>query len=270
MSTFLIIAVNYNAYHYIDQFLSSIDTAAAHVSNMRVTVAIADNSVEPIQKISTNYPHIKVLVYAFHQNYGYLGGALRIYNEIQQDYNYVAISNIDLTLNEDFFSQLSLLDTQHIGWIAPDIYTPRTQTHENPNITTRPSKAKFLVWLTIYSFPLLYKLYHFLYQLRHNTPIHTTSSNIIYCGHGSFMLFTSLFTQHFPQLSYPCFMYGEEIFIGELMRQANLPVLYCPNLHIINIGKASVSALPSKQVFNWSKQSLKYIYTHFFMHQPIQ
>lgn len=263
MKKVLIIGVNYNSYDYVDSFLKSINKAASFCHEAEVEVVIADNTIENKQEINIDYDYLKVQTFSF-PNLGYFGAALNVYSNLKNEYDFIAISNIDLTMDEAFFVHLNQSTTTGIAWIAPDIYTPRTNTHENPNLLHRPSKFKFAVWMTIYSCPLIYQLYHWLYKMRHKKPLPVSSEKYIYSGHGSFILLTSEFKKVFPQLTFPCFMYGEEIFLAELIRQTNMKVQFVPTVKIMNIGKASVNQLPSKQVFHWSKESLKYLFSHFF------
>lgn len=263
MKKLLIIGVNYNSYSYVDSFLESINKAACLCPELEVEVVIADNTIENRQEIGTDYSSIKVQTITF-PNLGYFGTALNVYNNLKKEYDYIAISNVDLILDEEFFVQLNRAKTSGIAWIAPDIYTPRTNTHENPNMHHRPSKCKFYVWKAIYSCSLIYRLYQQLYKIRHNKLLSVLSEMPIYSGHGSFILLTSEFKKTFPQLQFPGFMYGEEIYLAEIIRQTSLKVLFMPVMKIQNIGRVSVSQLPTKQISKWSKESLKILFNLFF------
>lgn len=243
MKNILLICVNYKSDDVLQVFLKSVQYAAERVKGaLQVDIEVADNS---------------------EQNLGYLGGALPIYNAKAQDYDFVSISNVDLQLAENFFEQLLAIDTTDIGWIAPDIYTEKILRHENPFMLSRPTEKNFWIWNLIYSCTFIYRIYHRLYVWKSRKTLEHPAREI-YAGHGSFMLFTKAFTQQYPSLSFPGFMYGEEIYMAELVRSVHLKVQYAPTLRIANIGNISTGLLNQKQKSNWSKESLNAIHKQFF------
>jgi hypothetical protein len=243
MKKYLLICVNYKSDEALQQFVESVHRAAMAVEGkMKVDIEVADNS---------------------ENNLGYLGGAFPIYNSRARNYDFVSISNVDLELASDFFEQLLLIDTKDLGWIAPDIYTARIDRHENPYMLSRPTKRNFIVWDIIYSYTLFYRMYHALHLLKNkNSKVYPACK--IYAGHGSFMLFTRAFIDQYPELHYPTFMYGEEIYMAELVRATQLKVRYIPTLRIANTGNISTGLVNQTQKSAWSKESLYAIKNQFF------
>ncbi len=243
MKKYLLIAVTYHSDDALHSFVESVHRAAQRVANeMQIDIEIADNGKD---------------------NKGYLGGALPVYNTKAQGYDFVSISNVDLELAEDFFEHLLTIDTNGIGWLAPDIYTDKINRHENPYMLSRPTKRNFFIWNTIYSSTWIYRLYHGLYVLKSKKTKEFPSCEM-YAGHGSFMLFTSHFVTKNPELSFPGFMYGEEIYFAELVRAAQLKTQYDPTLRIANVGNISTGLVNQAQKSKWSKASLRAIYKQFF------
>ena len=243
MKKILLICVTYHSDSELHAFKESVRRAAERVKgSLQVDIEVADNGQD---------------------NKGYLGGAQEIYNQKAQGYDFVSISNVDLTLAEDFFEQLLAMDEKGIGWIAPDIYTNKINRHENPYMLNRPTKRNFCIWNTIYSCTWIYRLYYRLYLLKsQKTKIYPACE--IYAGHGSFMLFTKAFVNAYPELQFPGFMYGEEIYMAELVQVSGLKVQYMPTLRIANTGNVNTGLINQKQKSKWSKQSLHAIYIHFF------
>lgn len=243
MKKILVIAVTYHSDKELQTFLESVRCAAERVKDtVQVDVEVADNGQD---------------------NKGYLGGAQEVYNKKAQGYDYVSISNVDLQLAEDFFEQLLAVETNGIGWIAPDIYTDKINRHENPYMLSRPTKRNFCIWNIIYSSTLIYRLYHRLYLLK-SRKCRIYPACTIYAGHGSFMLFTEAFMEHNPEIHFPGFMYGEEIYLAELNRTAGLKTIYEPTLRIANTGNISTGLINQAQKSAWSKESLRAIYKQFF------
>ena len=243
MKKLLLIPVTYHSDEALHAFVESVHRAAKRVEGeMQVDIEIADNGLD---------------------NKGYLGGALPIYNAKAKGYDFVAITNVDLELAEDFFEQLLAIKDKGIGWIAPDIYTDKINRHENPYMRTRPTKRNFAIWNIIYSSTFIYRLYHQLYLLKSR---HTNVSpeGDIYAGHGSFMLFTKSFVTKNSEIHFPGFMYGEEIYLAELTHKAGLRVRYIPSLRIANVGNINTGLINQAQKSQWSKESLRAIYKEFF------
>ena len=243
MKKILLICVTYHSDKELHTFVESVHRAAERVKGkIQVDIEVADNGQD---------------------NRGYLGGALPIYNAKAKDYDFVSISNVDLQLAEDFFEHLLAVDTNGIGWMAPDIYTDKINRHENPYMMSRPTKRNFRIWNIIYSSTLIYRFYHRLYVLK-GRKAKTYPACGIYAGHGSFMLFTKAFVERNPVLQFSGFMYGEEIYLAELVRKAGLNVQYVPTLRIANIGNINTGLINQAQKSKWSKESLHAIYKAFF------
>ena len=244
MKSYLLICVTYKSDEALQTFLSSVSEAASRVKDtLRVDVEVVDNS---------------------EHNLGYLGGALTVYNRLATQYDFVSISNVDLQLRADFFEQLLLIEDEGIGWLAPDIYTPEQQRHENPYMLTRPTRYNFFIWDIIYSSVLIFKLYYLLHLIKGKVT-KTYPPMTLYAGHGAFMLFTKHFVQAYPQVQFPSFMYNEEIYLAELVREAGLSVYYAPTLRMDNIGGVSTGRISQKQKSEWNRQSLQMIKKKFFV-----
>ena len=243
MKKYLLICVTYHTDEALHAFVESVHRAAERVKGqMQVDIEVADNGKD---------------------NRGYLGGALSIYNAKAQGYDFVSISNVDLELAPDFFEQLVKINVSDTGWLAPDIYTDKINRHENPYMLSRPKKRNFFIWNIIYSNTFIYRLYHALYVLKSQKSKEYPSCEI-YAGHGSFMLFTKAFVEQYPELHFPGFMYGEEIWLAELTRASKLGVLYDPSLRIENTGNISTGLINQAQKSKWSKESLNFIFNQFF------
>lgn len=263
MKSIHLIAVNYHSYGLVERFLRSADAAAARCKDFRVTVTIADNDAQELWQ-APELEHIECNVEAIKENVGYLGAAQRIWNKdgnnISEEYDYVCISNVDLELAPDFFEVLYNYETPHnCGWIVPDIFTPAAHSHENPFMATRPTRTNFIIWKIIYSSMTVYRLYNHLSAWRKRNARRVDKGCVIYAGHGSFMLFTSFFAKQNPEINFPGFMYGEELFFAELVRRCGAITVYAPELRISNVGKVSTGAVSQQIKSAWSLSSLKAI-----------
>lgn len=260
----LIVCVNYNSYRELVKYLSSIDASAKEINTMNVDVIVADNStaVEPISIDMYKYIHISVRKL---DNIGYLTGAQYVINnEDVLAYDYVVISNVDIQMSENFFSVLALIEnTKEVAWIAPKIYSNDENRDRNPKVMTRYSKKKLQLLYYMYKYPLLFYLYTMTAYKRKK--LHPQYSEMdIYAGHGSFMLLTRSFFDSYKKIEYPIFLFGEELYLAELVRKANKKVRYIPSLIIEDNEHVSTSTLKKKSYFKYNQESIKYILDKFY------
>ena len=204
-----------------------------------------------------------------HDNIGYLSSALDVINSLDISlYSYICITNVDLTVELDFFQKLLDLTVQKdVAWIAPSIYSKQELRDKNPQRQYRCSSRKILALRFLYNIPILYNAYIKLIYCRKSK--NASNANYepgikIYCGHGSFMIFTKAFFSSFSKIEWPCFLFCEELFLGELIRLTGLSVVYEPSLKIIDKEHVSTGALPGKNFFKYNKESLKFIWDKFY------
>lgn len=265
----LIVCVNYNSYPELKNYLASIETSVVACSlPCQVDVWVADNSSEKEVVDVAQYKHITVQVKPL-DNLGYLGGAAAIINNLSNlsDYDFVIISNVDLVVKASFFYQLLYNDTgttlQDVVWIAPKLYSIVEKRDKNPRLLKRYSKKRLLLLLLMYHFPLL----HFIYTstlYKRKSYSGDVNARYIYAGHGSMMIFTNKFFQYYPKLEYPAFLYGEEIYLAELVRKIGMHVYYNPRIEVKDIEHVSTAKMKSSFFYQCNKEALKYIISAFY------
>lgn len=267
----MIFCVTYKSYDYLRTFMTSVERAAAKAEGLcHVTLCVGDNTTDQWEDVPVDLtPHCTLHVFPYHLNLGYLGCALKMMSEIGWnkvgDADYTIISNVDLTLDEDLLC--TLISTEwptDAGWLAPDIYTQRLDHHDNPFQMHRPRPHDFLRWKILYSHPLVYEFLERVYHLRgkHQSP--HTQQEAIYAGHGSLMLFTSRFMKKHADLRFPAFMYGEELFLAELVRRDGLLTYYCPSLQVSNVGRVSTGNYNYSWLCRQNRQSLRTLRKLYF------
>lgn len=265
----LIVPVNYNSYDYLDSYLKSVSEAWDMARDeCRLTVYIADNSTKPEEVVLSKYniPDLKIIRL---DNPGYFGGALHIINNCLNvdDYDYVIISNVDMTFELSALKSLVNLNlSDDVGWISPYRFSERYNSPIFVEKENRPSKWKIKALMWLFKFPMLHRIQKTRATKRYKTL--ATENHLrpkrIYSGCGSCFILTKRFFESYPRLHYPLFLYGEEIFIAELARTANLTVRYEPSIRLTNIGEISTGNVNSKTICNYNYKALKYLYNRFF------
>lgn len=264
MKKALITCVNFNTYSVLNDYIRSIDVAAKKVvDKLAVTIAVADNTVQNYKDISIETETADLNIYAYHKNLGYMGGAVQILKEMQYEqvsaYDYVFVSNVDITLSEDFFEKLLEVETRDVGWIVPSVFRKSDGSNENPFITKKPSKFKMDLYILMYSFPLLYHLYQKVSERERLKGNFSQGKEVccdIFAGMGSIFIFTQAFIKKNYPLSFPTFMYGEEIYYGYLVKSMGLRTVFSPTVRVYDIGGVSTGRLKSAKKCDMNKKSL--------------
>jgi GT2 family glycosyltransferase len=273
-SKYALICINFNSYEHTVGLLESINEAKHH-SSIDATIYIVDNSTDRsnyniLQKyMSTSTLAIKVIT---SKNVGYFPGAslaLRYIFESDCKYDFISISNVDLRVAPDFFSQIQLMPQEKsVGVLAPIIISEKRKANLNPKIIDRPSRESLERNLQIFSNPYIFYIYKILSDIKsylraykanpHQTPL------IMYAPHGSFIIFTKSYFEMNGDFNYPCFLFGEEIFVAETCDRLNLRVLLSPELVIYDIDHGSTSLKSLRFISREHVKSLRYILKTYF------
>lgn len=271
MKKVLIVCVNYNSYKELQDYLQSIETSANEVKeDVYVEVAVADNTPVNYKGIDLKFSTINIRLFPYHKNLGYMGGAEAVFKDLGKEYvqkfDFVIVSNVDLTLSRRFFNNLCNREfSNDIGWIAPTIYR-QDKSNENPFKTERISRLKMNVLILMYSFPRLYEIYERYSRAQHREYVNYPDNGEyeIYAGMGPIFIFTKKFIEIEYPLSFPSFMYGEEIYYGELVKQNNLKTIFVPSIEVFDIGSVSTGKLGMKWKCKSNKESLMEIKKLFY------
>ena len=228
-------------------FLESVERAYQNQNNVHLQVCVADNS-EAKQNVKFDKYSFECQYYPF-DNVGYFGGATRVFDNLRDihKYDYVIISNVDLEVDKDFFKHLPNCDDVSIGWISPSILSSLENRDKGLGLFNRPSKMKLELLKFMFKYPWLsYMVENTIYKRKAYVQKNYDCEQTIYSGHGSFIILTKYFFQAYPRLQYPMFLFGEELFLGELIRMKGLKVVYNPALKIYDREHVSTSRLTSK------------------------
>lgn len=261
----LISAVNYNSYPELNNYLISIDRAAGMCADASVFVVVADNSTERKVVDISLYKNIQTEICVLN-NLGYLGGAQYVINKCEdiRKYDYVIISNVDIEMPSGFFQKLEEYRCEDdIAWIATKIWSREEGRDRNPKILSRYSKKKLKMINLMYKYPILDYLYN--KTLYKRKVAYTPKPEMdLYAGHGSFMMLTKAFFLHYKRIDYPIFLFGEELYLAELIRKANMRVHYVPDLEVIDKEHVSTGKMRKSFYYKCNKESIDYILKCFY------
>ena len=197
-------------------------------------------------------------------NPGYFGGIRRAM--LQTDvtaYDYAIISNVDLTVEEDFLAKLAAYDcTEDTGWIAPQIWSAQEGRDRNPKIMSRYSLKKLRILKAIFHFPPVWALKRAITSRQKKGE--TYPAGEIYGGHGSFIILTKHYFERCGVIDYPVFLFCEEIWLAEQCKKAGLKVIYEPTLIVSDAEHASTGRMKLGYYCSLNEKALQYIIDTFY------
>ncbi len=286
----LFVPVTYNSYDALDKYIASIGKAldAADDPTISVTIHVADNSTNHGDRLydcglRPNQKPVPMIRCTHYDNPGYLPAALStVYAEDFGSYDYIIISNVDVVLDETFFTALrDLKADSDTVWVAPYIWSPSEQRDVNPKIQERYTKKRLRLLRLLFACPPLYYLYtRTLYRTRKanqgkdhgdrfligskTTIMQPVPMIPIYAGHGSFMIFRPEIFQQEPKLDYPVFLFCEEIFMAEMARRIGKKVTHCPSVKVWDKEHASTGLMGLWRYCKYNHDALSYIIRTFY------
>lgn len=202
----------------------------------------ADNKLLSLAK---SMPNVSVVDST--ENRGYFGGArhgLSLYLENHPLPDWAIVSNVDLLIGDSqFLSRLATLTgLQGVGVVAPGIRSAATGRDQNPFIAKRPSAARMHAYKWIYRSSVMLNAYELaaaaFHRLHGRFGLRNGAGSIsapdarrtIYAPHGSFLIFAAEYFRRGGTFDFPCFLFGEEIYVAETVRALGLEVVYDPSL----------------------------------------
>lgn len=197
-------------------------------------------------------------------NPGYFGGIRRaMLKSDVMAYDYAIISNVDLTVEEDFFVKLAAYDcSEDTGWIAPQIWSAKESRDRNPKIMSRYPLKKLKILKSFFHYPPVWALYHkFSYRKKR---LETHPAGEIYGGHGSFIILTKRYFEHCGVIDYPVFLFCEEIWLAEQCQKAGLRVMYEPSLKVSDVEHASTGRMNLGYYCHMNEEAIQYIIQNFY------
>lgn len=265
----LIVCVNYNSDDSLVRYIDTLQSSKENCNlDFNLILLIGDNS-DNITYTSPEDTSFEIIHINNGDNLGYLGGvnkAFELSGISPYGFDFLIISNVDVKVSKTFFEDLLTTPLgDDVAWIAPTIFSEKERRDRNPKILYRPSRRKLKLTILMYRISLLYKLYVGLVYNKKDKKIYGKyNSDIIYAGHGSFFIFSNIFLKNIPDINYPSFLFGEEIFFGELIRNKGLKVQYVPQIKVYDEDHISTSKISRATLNKMNIDSLRYLLNNYF------
>jgi GT2 family glycosyltransferase len=269
----LFFVVNFRADRHLLGFVDSLDVARSRCPAAQVSLHIHDNS----EKIPSEQEQLLAglgsarqwaTVHFSARNLGYFGALASAQALADASMSCVVFCNPDLRVADDFLERLTGLADIEPGVIAPSILAVGDGFDQNPKYVERLSREKLIRLRRIYSHAISYVAYQGAARIREKLlgPRRSrppSSDSHVYAPHGSMFVFTDVdFFRRLPP--YPCFLFGEELFVAEEARRRRVPVTYRPQLRVTDERHASIRLLGAATRRRLMLESIRYILETYY------
>lgn len=241
------------------------------VNNFNIDVCVTYNAGDRYSYLIERLKEYNVICFNPNKNLGYLNGCLYGIKQLENinQYDWICICNTDIRMDSSlFFNTLTEKKYSKDVWcVAPRITLLGSDIDQNPFLVKRISKKKFTFLRTIYSGKILFSVYCFMGVLKktfnNKTSENVTKKQFIYSAHGCFFILQPKCIKRLLLDNNEIFLYGEEIYISEVIRQERKKVIYDPELRIEHNENQSTGLVMSSSKQKWFKDSFTFLEKYF-------
>lgn len=264
------IAISVICYDNEEEVLGFADKLSKQKECEKIVLLVTCNKCTNVKKLINDLKKIEISSQVFEPkcNMGYLHGCLYGFKEFNEEYEWAIISNTDIEFVSDKFF-VKFLDNHYdskIGCIGPDITLKATGKHQNPFALTRPRNTLMKFRKIMYANYFLYSLYYTLSDVK-NKIYHTSvqkEKGYVYGVHGSVIILRKECIDRFLEDEIQIFMYGEELYIAEILKENQLLSYYDTNLKIIHNENQVTAKITDQKKQKWCSQSISFLVKRFW------
>ena len=257
---------NYNNSAYTKNAVASIAENEGDDSSEIVIVdnASEESDVRMLREIKRAYPKVNLIL--SEKNLGYFKGlnlGIEYLKEHNPEVEYLVVGNNDLVFPSAFYSSLKkniiLFKTYPV--VSPNIIR-LDGIHQNPHVISKVSKIREIIYDIYYSNYQLSRQIAFFARITRNLTKRRDDENhqtaqVIAQGYGACYILGPLFIKNFGQLWAPTFLMAEELFLSLQLKEKEYRIFYEPSIIVHHHDHATVNQLPSKRMWNISKDAHK-------------
>lgn len=237
--------------------------------NSKIIICVTCNSICQIDYLIDGLESIQadIRLYYPERNLGYLNGCLYGVSKIDElniD-DWIIVTNTDVVFDMKFFDVIFKGSNRNINiWcFGPDIVLPNGRK-QNPFLKERLSLKTIKKLSIIHSNRIFLSIYTYLSRIKkRKLKSKNVNSGAVYAVHGScFAICYDLF-RILQKKDNRIFMYGEELFIAELVRENDKIVWYENSVLIKHNENSTTGLLSNKMKSKWYKDSFAYLLKTF-------
>lgn len=246
----------------IESILKNDFASSAHI--IIVDNKSDEKEIEILNNISSRSRNISIIYNEI--NEGYFKGlntGIKFLRENHKDIIHIVIGNNDLIFPPEFMQ--SIIENENLFQlypvISPDIIT-LDGAHQNPHVIKRISIFREFIFDLYHSHYFIARL---ITTIAHKTRSFTDRRDeeqfmipqTIWQGYGACYILSPVFFKYFDQLWAPSFLMYEEFFLSKQVENIGMKVYYAPGIKIIHQQHSSVSKIPKKKLWEFSRDSHK-------------
>ena len=252
------IAVNYNGSGVTAKYVESVRQFGDFAEIIIVDNASSESDLKRLHSISEEFPNMRLV--CSEVNLGYFGGLNIGIVACDGAEDFVVVGNNDLEFDENFVKNLMhKVYPDDVFVVAPNVIT-RDGYNQNPHCRNRVSGFRKLLYKVYFSSYFAAKFLSFASRLlvkirggRDNSD--DQQRGYIHMGIGACYVLLPRFFEKVGKLDDSVFLYGEEAMLAGQVMSAGGRIYYDPDLIVHHMESATLSLVPSKQVYAFAKES---------------
>jgi len=240
----------------------------------KITLVVCVNKIKEDKKksfvLETKKINLNIIVYFLNNNVGYLNGMLygcKLYlqNNIIPDWSIFSNTDIEFDSNNYFERFLKKEYIDDIWIIGPAIYSSSVNSYQNPHYIKRQTKISINKRIFIFNnLPLAY-LYQKLSKLKLIIlKKYKLKSCFVYSVHGSFFFLKKDLIEILLKNKFTPILYGEELYIAEIVLQNNKKCYYDADIEIIHEGSTTTNKINFNNKSELIVKALRFIKLNFY------
>ncbi len=216
------------------------------------------NSLQKDELSQLNHNCLHIDLIEGHGNIGYFPGIYLTCKGYSSDFDFFVVCNFDLKISENFFTELAEENRDRNEVIAPKIFSLSENKDRNPKIMNRPSCKAMLKYRCLYAIPYLHYFYKKYFYGKKKVVSYYNGVKM-YAPHGSFIIIKGCHEYLDKILNYPVFLFGEEIHVGEIAKNNQIPVIYNNRIKVLDSDHASTSLQKEGFIRKCNLQAINYL-----------
>ncbi|QVK17165.1 glycosyltransferase family 2 protein [Mycoplasmatota bacterium] len=269
MKQILICCVNYHNPQEVIDYITHLRKQTVYE---QIDVVVTDNS-ESKDEFQFLKMHLDdIYVYQSSKNLGYIHGinyGLKKYLETHSRPEWIVISNTDITYQDnEFFEKLfTFYPDGYDCVVAPCIYSLENNSYQNPLVINRYTKLKMFFLTYVFKFTFIERCFDALNNIKNKFQLRKISllpNQEIYSAHGSCLIINKCYFEKGGNLEYGSFLFGEELFISEQVRQLEGKVFFDNRLKVNHHEHATISKEKRKRINQFYFDSMEYLYKEYY------
>ncbi|NHM30011.1 hypothetical protein [Neobacillus terrae] len=273
MKNGVIIVINYANEEEVINYAEMLGKQNAS-ENLNLVIVNNKSSEKAKVKLKDEIKKIDLPIYYFEptHNLGYLNGALFGYREFIKTSgkmpDWIVISNTDIMISDARFFEKLLSNeyAEDIWCIAPSVFSPMTNSYQNPQYLSRHSLKKIDRLIFIHRFQISAYIYSLLATIKGKIKAQEKKdSQYVYSAHGCFFALKRSFIEQLKSKDYKGFLYSEEAFIAEHLLIYGKKCFYDNTLELDHKEHSVTAFLGIKNKSKYIRESLKYIRDEFYI-----